>query len=271
MRPEDFSDGAWRRRIEQNCFHGKGRAARALDAAAFGGLLFLCGAALLPRNDARFLLAAALAGGGVLLLAFIRRKRLCRYIIKEEKRASMALVRERMLLLSEAELTSLLLQAFGSGDFAILRTTIPADEDALYPVLRGGQTERIFSVSGFTDAALLTAVRDGLRRGTETECRTGEELIKRLPNGMYTHTERDVKIYLSAEYEVARKKAVPRSLPSGGNAALRYLAIGGILLILSLFSRYPLYCRLLASLSFLLALPHMIPLVSHIKNNAQNR
>lgn len=271
MKPEDFTDSGWRRRIERSCFNGKGRAARALDAAAFCGLLFVCGAALLPRNDVRFLLAAALAAIGALLMGLARRRRLCRYIIKEEKRADLALVRERMLLLSETELTALLAQAFGSGDFAILRTTTPADEDAVYPVLRGGQTERIFSVSGFTDGALLTAVRDGLKRGIKTECRTGEELKSRLPNILHTHTDKDVKIYLRAEYEAARMKAVPRALPTGWSAALRYVSIGGILLILSLFSRYPLYCRLLASLSFLLAAPQLLFVFGRDKNSTQNR
>ncbi len=232
----------WQRK---RCFRGQSLIARLLDLILCCAIVFFGVLVLTNKRTVSYAVACAASILCLVLILLRRSKRFESFRKGEEKRVKNELAAETLLMMNHDRLTDELKQRIGQKAELILRwDDVQADD--LFHVLRDcGSDIEVYASADFSKDAAAIASRLNLKLHTREELNS----IIRLP----APTELEIQTRLEDEY--ARSKGVSlrqRLLMSPGEGRLRYFLLGAMLLLSSFISSYPLYCRMLAALSFAL-------------------
>ncbi len=231
---------------------GRGAFARIVDAMGLRIVLF-AGAYLFLRprtTDAlpALIMSATFLGLCMIVMRIWREIGTERFAKREYARIRKVLLNDRLLLMNERKLGALAKELCNDGEtFVLIGSVKPADADALLTAVRRyGADKRlcVCALNGFDPSAESAAMRMYERIRLSDAAALYKAVAVAAPV-----TERDIEGYIAAELAAdRRRRAQFRALRMDPNGAKRYLWTAVSLIVLSFFTRYALYCRLLAGL-----------------------
>ncbi len=246
------------RYFKQRRYGGRNLFARTLDYIALRVILFA--AAFLffrlhldtPRSA---LLAALSLAVASLLLHVAREITMARFVKKEMIRIRRLLMREKLMFLPEAAFLELCRRAGGVENPIPMQRAEPVGADALLPLLRQSPDQAlvICSSAGFTPAAeafVLHSPRRARLIGPDALVTAAGQADALWPDDEAVHA------YIAAEQRRragARRRLGELLRENAGAYGRKYALTAGILLLLSFFTRYTLYYRILAGLCLSIA------------------
>lgn len=231
---------------------GRNAFARTVDYIFLRLILFL-GAYLFFASQGferkrSLLLGVVFLGLSMALLRILREIRLERFEKKEMERVRALLMSDRLLLLPKEKATALTAALARPGEQTVLlQKAAPAGADDMAALLRDNPSKqpiRIYACSGFDDSAKRIALRleDRLILGNWAE-------LQKTAKGLdFSPTRQEVDNYLAWE---ARRRNKRRKIDLSGLLSRgpgKYALTSFLLTLISFFTRYTLYYRLLAGL-----------------------
>lgn len=246
------------RYFKQRRYGGRNLLARTLDYIALRFILFAAAFLFfrLHLDTPRSALLAALSVLIVSLLLHVAREiTMARFIKKEMIRIRRFLMREKLMFLPEPAFLELCRRCGGVEDPIPLQRAEPVGADALLPLLRQSQDRPpvICSSAGFTPAAEAFVLRSPHRTrliGPDALVAAAGQSDALWPDDEAVHA------YIAAEQRRganARRRLGELLRTGAGTYGKKYALTAGVLLLLSFFTRYTLYYRMLAGLCLSIA------------------
>lgn len=253
-------DGAFMRQdgkdryLKSRFYHGQSALARAVDYAALRLLIFIL-AFLFFRGRCDTIGQAALLSAIALALIMIplRLVRLYRYesfVLKETARLQEKLFLERLCRMPEAALRALSRPHAKGAKLIVLRRAEKADADAVLTASSLDGRAALLATGGYTPFAktFAASLENGVALIEPADLLPDAEALGFLPD------EEDAfdRMRLVVERAKDSKKRLRAAVFSGAFPG-KYFLTAALLIVLSFFTRYAVYYRLLAILSTLIA------------------